>query len=183
MRVEETTLKDCLLIRDTVYKDDRGYFFESFNLGRFNSLTGVTVNFVQDNQSHSVRGVLRGLHFQQGEHAQAKLVRVLRGEVLDVAVDLRKNSPTFGQYYSVVLSETSHTQLFIPRGFGHGFVVLSEEADFFYKCDNYYNKESEGGIIYNDPDINIDWKLPNEELLISPKDMELPALSSYSTMF
>ncbi len=183
MKVEETKLKGCLLIRDTVYKDDRGYFFESYNLQRFTSLTGVNVNFVQDNQSHSVRGVLRGLHFQQGEHAQAKLVRVLRGEVLDVAVDLRKRSPTFGQYYSVVLSEASHTQLFIPRGFGHGFVVLSSEADFFYKCDNYYNKESEGGIIYNDPDINIDWKLPGEELLISSKDLELPALSSYSTLF
>jgi dTDP-4-dehydrorhamnose 3,5-epimerase len=183
MKVEETKLKDCLLIRDTVFKDDRGYFFESFNLRKFNSLTGTNVNFVQDNQSHSVRGVLRGLHFQQGEHAQAKLVRVLQGEVLDVAVDLRKSSPTFAQYYSVVLSETSHTQLFIPRGFGHGFVVLSEEADFFYKCDNYYNKASEGGIIYNDPDINIDWKLADEELLVSPKDMELPTLSSYSTLF
>ncbi len=183
MKVEETKLKGCLLIHDTVYKDDRGYFFESYNLQRFNSLTSVNVNFVQDNQSHSVRGVLRGLHFQQGEYAQAKLVRVLRGEVLDVAVDLRKSSPTFGQYYSVVLSETSHTQLFIPRGFGHGFVVLSSEADFFYKCDNYYNKDSEGGIVYNDPDINIDWKLPGEELLVSPKDMELPALSSYSTLF
>lgn len=183
MKVEETKLKDCLLIRDTVFKDDRGYFFESFNLRKFNSLTGTNVNFVQDNQSHSVRGVLRGLHFQQGEHAQAKLVRVLHGEVLDVAVDLRKSSSTFAQYYSVVLSETSHTQLFIPRGFGHGFVVLSEEADFFYKCDNYYNKASEGGIIYNDPDINIDWKLADEELLVSPKDMELPTLSSYSTLF
>lgn len=183
MKVEETKLKDCLLIRNTVFKDDRGYFFESFNLRKFNSLTGTNVNFVQDNQSHSVRGVLRGLHFQQGEHAQAKLVRVLHGEVLDVAVDLRKSSPTFAQYYSVVLSETSHTQLFIPRGFGHGFVVLSEEADFFYKCDNYYNKVSEGGIIYNDPDINIDWKLADEELLVSPKDMELPTLSSYSTLF
>jgi dTDP-4-dehydrorhamnose 3,5-epimerase len=170
MKVQETTLKDCLLIHDTVYKDDRGYFFESFNLKRFNSVTGSNVNFVQDNQSHSIRGVLRGLHFQQGEYAQAKLIRVLHGEVLDVAVDLRKSSPTFGQYYSVVLTEACHTQLFIPRGFGHGFVVLSNVADFFYKCDNYYNKESEGGIIYNDPDINIDWKLPDEELLISPKD-------------
>ncbi len=183
MKVQETTLKDCLLIHDTVYKDDRGYFFESFNLKRFNSVTGSNVNFVQDNQSHSIRGVLRGLHFQQGEYAQAKLIRVLHGEVLDVAVDLRKSSPTFGQYYSVVLTEACHTQLFIPRGFGHGFVVLSNVADFFYKCDNYYNKESEGGIIYNDPDINIDWKLPDEELLISPKDLKLPNLSFYSTLF
>ncbi len=182
MKVQETTLKDCLLIHDIVYKDDRGYFFESFNLKKFNNLTGASFNFVQDNQSHSIRGVLRGLHFQQGEHAQAKLVRVLRGEVLDVAVDLRKSSPTFGQYYSVVLTEASHTQIYIPRGFGHGFIVLSNVADFFYKCDNYYNKESEGGIIYNDPAINIDWKLPGEELIISPKDMELPNLSFYSTL-
>ncbi len=183
MNVQETTLKDCLLIHDTVYKDDRGYFFESFNLKKFNNLTGANVNFVQDNQSRSVRGVLRGLHFQQGEHAQAKLVRVLQGDVLDVAVDLRRSSPTFGQYYSVVLTKASQTQLYIPRGFGHGFIVLSNEADFFYKCDNYYNKESEGGIIYNDPDINIDWMLHDKELLISPKDMELPALRSYSTLF
>jgi dTDP-4-dehydrorhamnose 3,5-epimerase len=183
MKVEETTLKDCLLVRDTIFNDDRGYFFESYNAQRFNSLTGLNVSFVQDNQSHSVKGVLRGLHFQQGEHAQAKLVRVLRGEVLDVAVDLRKSSPTFGKYYSVILSHTSHTQLFVPRGFGHGFVVLSEEADFFYKCDNYYNKASEGGIIFNDPQINIDWKLAVEELLVSPKDQHLPLLSSYSTLF
>jgi dTDP-4-dehydrorhamnose 3,5-epimerase len=183
MTVEQTTLKDCLLIHDTIYKDDRGYFFESFNLKRFNDLTGLNINFVQDNQSHSSRGVLRGLHFQMGEHAQAKLVRVLNGEVLDVAVDLRRNSSTFGQYYSVILSATSHTQLFIPRGFGHGFVVLSEEADFFYKCDNYYNKPSEGGIVYNDPEVNIDWQLSSQELLISAKDIELPTLSSYSTLF
>lgn len=183
MKVEQTTLKDCLLIHDTVFQDDRGYFFESFNLKRFNSLTGLDINFVQDNQSHSTRGVLRGLHFQLGEHVQAKLVRVLNGEVLDVAVDIRKSSPTFGKYYSVVLSATSHTQLFIPRGFAHGFVVLSEEADFFYKCDNYYNKASEGGIIYNDPEISVDWKLSPEELLISSKDVDLPTLSSYSTLF
>src|SRR4051812_44557916 len=132
MKVEQTTLKDCLLIHDTVYSDDRGCFFESFNLKRFNNLTGLDVNFVQDNQSHSVRGVLRGLHFQLGESSQAKLVRVLNGEVLDVAVDIRKDSPTFGKYYSVILSAISRTQLFIPRGFAHGFVVLSEEADFFY---------------------------------------------------
>jgi dTDP-4-dehydrorhamnose 3,5-epimerase len=183
MKVEQTTLKDCLLIHDTIHKDDRGYFFESFNLNRFNSQTGLNINFVQDNQSHSSKGVLRGLHFQMGEHAQAKLVRVLNGEVLDVAVDLRKNSATFGKYYSVILSATSHTQLFIPRGFSHGFVVLSDEADFFYKCDNYYNKASEGGIIYNDPEINVDWQLSTDELLVSAKDAVLPTLSSYSTLF
>lgn len=183
MKIEQTTLKDCLLIRDKVFNDDRGYFFESFNKDRFNRETGLHVDFVQDNQSHSVKGVLRGLHFQMGEHAQAKLVRVIKGQVLDVAVDLRKNSPTFGQYYSVILSETSHTQLFIPRGFGHGFLVLSDVADFFYKCDNYYNKASEGGIIYNDPDININWQLQSDELLVSAKDQVLPRLNSYTNLF
>jgi dTDP-4-dehydrorhamnose 3,5-epimerase len=170
MKVEETPLKDCLLIHDTVFKDDRGYFFESFNAERFCTLTGKYITFVQDNQSHSVKGVLRGIHFQKGEHSQAKLVRVLKGEVLDVAVDLRKSSPTFGQTYSVILSDTSNTQLFIPRGFGHGFIVLSEQVDFFYKCDNFYNKAAEGGIIYNDPDLDIDWKLSASEILLSKKD-------------
>ena len=183
MKVEETTLKDCLLIHDTVFNDDRGYFFESFNDQKFQSHTGLSVHFVQDNQSHSVRGVLRGIHFQQGDHAQAKLVRVLSGEVLDVAVDLRKKSPTFGQHYSVILTPSAHNQLYIPRGFGHGFVVLSEEADFFYKCDNFYNKASEGGIIFNDPQLNIDWQIPDLEVLVSPKDLQLPTLSSYSTLF
>jgi dTDP-4-dehydrorhamnose 3,5-epimerase len=183
MRIEQTPLKDCLIIHDTVFEDERGYFFESFNAQKFNKETGLNVNFVQDNQSRSVKGVLRGLHFQLGEAAQAKLVRVLRGEVLDVAVDIRKSSPTFGQYYSVVLSETSRTQFFVPKGFAHGFVVLSEQADFFYKCDNFYNKAAEGGLIYNDPEININWQLKQEELIISPKDIELPILSSYKTLF
>jgi dTDP-4-dehydrorhamnose 3,5-epimerase len=183
MKIEETPLKDCLLIHDVIFKDDRGYFFESFNAERFCKLTGNFVNFVQDNQSHSVKGVLRGIHFQNGHHSQAKLVRVLSGEVLDVAVDLRRSSPTFGQYYSVVLSATSHTQLFVPRGFGHGFVVLSEEVNFFYKCDNFYNKASEGGIIYNDPQLAIDWRMQPEELLISSKDLELPLLKSYNGLF
>jgi len=183
MKVEETNLAGCLLIRDTIFNDDRGFFFEAFNQQRFNVNTGLNVHFVQDNQSHSVKGVLRGLHFQMGEHAQAKLVRVIKGQVLDVAVDLRQSSPTFGQYYSVILSDTSHTQLFIPRGFGHGFLVLSETADFFYKCDNYYNKASEGGIIYNDPQININWQLQPEELLVSTKDEVLPTLQSYTNLF
>lgn len=183
MQAEQTPLKGCFLIHNTVFNDDRGYFFESFNSQRFYKETGVNVAFVQDNQSHSVKGVLRGLHFQKGEFAQAKLVRVLKGEVLDVAVDLRKSSPTFGQYYSAVLSETSHTQLYIPRGFAHGFLVLSDAADFFYKCDNLYNKASEGGIIYNDPQINIDWKMQPEELIISSKDLELPRLSFYEVFF
>ena len=183
MKIEQTTLQDCLLIRDTVFTDERGFFVETFNAQRFKNETGVEVNFVQDNQSRSVKGVLRGLHFQKGEHAQAKLVRVLRGQVLDVAVDIRTNSPTYGKYYSVILSETSHTQLYIPRGFAHGFLVLSDVADFFYKCDNYYNKNAEGGIIYNDPTIDINWQLQPEELLVSAKDQELPFLSSYSNLF
>lgn len=183
MKIEETPLQDCLLIHDTVYNDDRGYFFESFNAERFCKLTGRYINFVQDNQSHSVRGVLRGIHFQKGQYAQAKLVRVLRGEVLDVAVDLRQSSPTFGKSYVVKLSSDTNTQLFVPRGFGHGFIVLSEEVDFFYKCDNFYNKGSEGGIIYNDPTINVDWQMAPQDFIISPKDLELPMLSDYDIVF
>ncbi len=177
MKVQETKLKDCFIIHDTVFKDDRGYFFESFNLQRFASLTGVAPNFVQDNQSKSSRGVLRGIHFQKGEHTQAKLVRVLEGKVLDVAVDLRKGSPTFGQYEAVELSEDNHLQLFVPRGFGHAFVVLSPTATFFYKCDNLYNKASEGGIIYNDAAIGINWQIDAAEILLSDKDAALPTLN------
>ena len=177
MKVEETKLKDCFIIRDTVFEDPRGYFFESFNQQRFASLIGLNVSFVQDNQSKSTRGVLRGIHFQQGESAQAKLVRVLSGKVLDVAVDLRIDSPTFGQWETVELTGDNHVQFFVPRGFGHGFVVLSEEATFFYKCDNFYNKASEGGIVYNDPDLAIDWKIPEGDLLLSDKDKALPTLA------
>ncbi|WP_018610957.1 dTDP-4-dehydrorhamnose 3,5-epimerase [Segetibacter koreensis] len=183
MRAEKTPLKDCFLIHDSIHYDERGHFFESFNAQKFYRETGANTPFVQDNQSHSVRGVLRGIHFQKGEFAQAKLVRVLKGEVLDVAVDLRRSSPTFGQHYAVVLSETSHTQLYIPRGFGHGFLVLSDVVDFFYKCDNFYNKEAEGGIIYNDPEININWLMQPNDLIISSKDISLPLLSSYATLF
>jgi len=183
MKVEETPLKNCFLIHDTIYKDDRGYFFESFNAKRFYKETGINTAFVQDNQSHSVKGVLRGLHFQRGEFAQAKLVRVLKGEVLDIAVDVRKSSPTFGQYFSVVLSETSRTQIYVPRGFAHGFLVLSEEVDFFYKCDNFYNKAAESGIIYNDPELNIDWQIASEKLIISDKDLTLPQLSACEELF
>jgi len=178
MKVQETKLKDCFIIHDTVFADPRGYFFESFNQQRFASLIGLNVSFVQDNQSKSTRGVLRGLHFQQGDSAQAKLVRVLKGTVLDVAVDLRQDSETFGQWEAVELSEENHLQFFVPRGFGHGFVVLSEEAVFFYKCDNFYNKAAEGGIVYNDTTLSIDWKLPESELLLSDKDKILPTFES-----
>ena len=176
MKIEKTKLEGCYIVHDTVHGDNRGYFFESFHQKRFYEQTGLHIDFVQDNQSRSQRGVLRGLHFQQGAHAQAKLVRVLEGKVLDIAVDLRKNAPTFGEYIAVELSEDSRTQFFVPRGFAHGFVVLSETAVFFYKCDNFYHKESEGGIIYNDPDLNIDWQLTDAEIFLSDKDKVLPTL-------
>ena len=176
MHIEKTNLAGCFLIHDTFFGDERGYFFESFNRKTFLDQTGMDVNFVQDNQSESQKGVLRGLHFQTGEFAQAKLVRVLNGSVLDVAVDIRKNSPTYGKYVAVELTGDSRTQFFVPRGFAHGFVVLSERANFFYKCDNYYNKSSERGIIYNDPLLAIDWQLPAEELILSDKDRVLPTL-------
>ncbi len=178
MQIETTKLANCLIIHDTVFGDNRGYFFECFNQRTFFDKTGMNVNFIQDNQSKSSKGVLRGLHFQHGEHAQAKLVRVLEGRVLDVAVDLRRESPTFGQHLAIELSAESHTQFFVPRGFAHGFVVLSETATFFYKCDNLYNKASEGGIMFNDPSLGIHWGLPANGLIISEKDQILPTLAS-----
>lgn len=177
MKVEKTKLQGCFIIHDTVFEDERGYFFESFNKKKFAELTGMSIDFVQDNQSSSTRGVLRGLHFQTGDAAQAKLVRVLEGVVRDVAVDIRKGSPTFGQHIAVELSGTSRTQFFVPRGFAHGFVVLSESATFFYKCDNYYNKQAESGLIYNDEALNIDWILPDEELILSEKDRKNMSLN------
>lgn len=174
MKVIETKLKGCFIVEPTKYGDSRGYFFESFNAETFNRLTGTATVFVQDNQSYSTKGVLRGLHAQSGEHAQAKLVRVLEGEVLDVAVDVRAGSATYGQYVAVNLSEENNLQLFVPRGFLHGFVVLSATATFFYKCDNFYNKESECGIHPLDVDLSIDWQLAVEELLLSDKDKEAP---------
>lgn len=177
MTVHHTSLEGCLLIKPTIFKDSRGYFMESFNEKTFREVTGVDVHFVQDNQSFSERGVLRGLHYQTGEYAQSKLVRVLQGEVLDIAVDIRPESPTFGQYEAVVLNAEEGWQFFIPKGFAHGFLVLSATATFFYKCDQFYNKESEGGIIYKDPTLNIDWRLPASELIISEKDQYLPTLN------
>jgi len=176
MIVKETKLKDCFILEPKVFQDGRGYFFESFNQNTFNKLTGKSVSFIQDNESFSSKGVLRGLHYQLGEYAQAKLVRVIKGKVLDVAVDVRKDSPTFGEYISLELSEDNKQQLFIPRGFAHGFIVLSDTAIFSYKCDNFYNKESEGGIIYNDASLKIDWKLNDNEFIISEKDLQLPTL-------
>jgi len=179
MKIISTELKDCFILEPTIFKDLRGYFFESFNEKLFKKQSGLDVNFIQDNESFSSKGVLRGLHFQRGEHAQAKLVRVIIGKVLDVVVDIRENSQTFGKHISVLLTEENKRQLFVPRGFAHGFIVLSETAIFSYKCDNYYNKESEGGIIYNDPKLGIDWQLPAEELIVSKKDMTLPQLDSF----
>jgi len=178
MKAIPTPLEQCVIIEPTVFNDSRGYFFESFNQNTFNTLIGQSVTFVQDNESYSTKGVLRGLHFQKGEWAQAKLVRVVKGRVLDVAVDIRKESPTYGQHISVELTEDNKKQLFVPRGFAHGFVVLSDTAIFSYKCDNYYNKEAEGGIMYNDTTLNIDWKLPIETLIISEKDAILPTFET-----
>lgn len=172
-----TKLSGCFILEPNIIKDSRGYFMESFNEKTFQKGTGQEVHFVQDNQSFSSKGVLRGLHYQCGEHAQAKLVRVLHGAVLDVVVDIRPESETYGQHLTAFLSAENQHQLFIPRGFAHGFVVLSETAVFFYKCDNFYNKESEGGIIYNDVALNIDWQLPQSELLVSEKDAVLPGLT------
>jgi len=174
MKATETRLKGCFILEPRVFKDERGYFFETFNSQTFNEVTGTNTTFVQDNESYSTKGVLRGLHYQTGEHAQAKLVRVVKGKVLDVAVDNRKDSKTYGQYVAVELTEDNKKQLFVPRGFAHGFVVLSETAIFSYKCDNFYNKASEGGIIYSDETLNIDWQLPKSELIISEKDIILP---------
>ena len=177
MKFLSTQLEGCYIIEPKIIGDERGYFMESFNEKAFEENTGQKVHFVQDNQSYSKKGVLRGLHYQTGSHAQAKLVRVLQGEVLDVAVDIRPESATFGQHVSVLLSAENQKQFFVPKGFAHGFVVLSETALFFYKCDNFYNKESEGGIFYNDPALHIDWKI-EDQLLISEKDQALPALEN-----
>ncbi len=179
MKIDNTYIEGLLVITPKVFEDERGYFFETYNQSLFNHKTGLNVNFVQDNESKSSYGTLRGLHYQRGKFAQAKLVRVLSGTVLDIAVDIRINSETYGKYFAIELSSSNKKQLFIPRGFAHGFVVLSDEAVFAYKCDNYYNKESEGGIIYNDPVINIDWIIPADDFILSQKDKENPLLGKH----
>lgn len=173
-----TKLEGCFIIEPKVILDERGYFMESFNETLFQKGVNQPVHFVQDNQSFSSKGVLRGLHYQTGAHAQAKLVRVLQGEVLDVAVDIRPESATYGEFEAIILSAENRKQFFIPRGFAHGFLVLSETATFFYKCDNFYNKEAEGGIIYSDSSINIDWNYPISDLIISVKDKVQPTLEN-----
>ncbi len=168
-----TDIADLLIFEPTVYKDERGYFFESYNEQTFRK-EGITNQFVQDNQSFSGYGVIRGLHYQLDPHAQAKLIRVLRGRILDVAVDLRRNSPTYGQHVSVELSDDNCRQLLVPRGFAHGFSVLSETAAVLYKCDAFYHKTSDGGIRYDDPQLNIDWHITPGKAIVSSKDLELP---------
>ena len=182
MEVKNTSFKDLIICTPTVFNDERGYFYESYKDTIFQGKTGLSPQFVQDNQSQSTYGVLRGLHFQIGEMAQAKLVRVIDGEVLDVVVDLREEEPTFGQSFSIVLSSENKTQLYIPRGFAHGFVVLSTKATFFYKCDNYYDKDSEIGLKYNDPHLAINWGLPEKDIILSEKDKQLPDFKTVQTL-
>lgn len=177
-----TEIPGLLLFEPTVYEDDRGCFFESYNERIFNEY-GIHSDWVQDNQSSSKYGVIRGLHCQLPPHAQTKLVRAVRGKILDVAVDLRKGSPTFGRSYCVVLSARNKRALLIPRGFAHGFSVLSKRADVMYKCDAFYNKQSESGIIYNDAELSIDWRLPEEAVIVSGKDKELPTFAQFNNSF
>lgn len=169
MAFTETGFPGLLVFEPTVFRDDRGYFFESFNSKAFEE-KGIIRNFVQDNQAFSTYGILRGLHYQLNPYAQAKLVRVILGEVLDVVADLREGSPTFGKHYSILLSEENNKQLYVPRGFAHGYSVLSKTALFFYKCDNFYNKGAESGIMYNDSSLNIDWRIPADKAILSEKD-------------
>lgn len=169
MEVIKTDIEGVVIIEPRIFNDDRGYFYESFSQREFEEKVCRTV-FVQDNQSKSSYGVLRGLHFQKPPYCQSKLVRCIKGAVLDVAVDIRKGSPTFGKYVAVELTEENHRQFFVPRGFAHGFAVLSEEAVFQYKCDNFYCKESEGSVAWNDPDLAIDWRIPADKILLSEKD-------------
>lgn len=182
MNVIKTDIPDVVIIEPKVFGDHRGCFFESFSEKDFNENVSE-VKFVQDNESKSCYGVLRGLHFQKPPHAQAKLVRVVRGRVLDVAVDIRKGSPTFGKHVAVELTEDNHRQLFIPRGFAHGFAVLSEEAVFQYKCDNYYAPQSEGAVLWNDPEIDIDWRLPEGDVILSEKDSRSSLLKDLDDVF
>ena len=183
MNIIPQSIPDVLLIEPTVHGDSRGYFMESFRKDLLDDFLGYEVNFVQDNESKSSKGVLRGLHYQLPPSAQAKLVSVIEGRVLDVAVDIRQSSPTFGQYVSKELSSDNHHQLFIPRGFAHGFVVLSESAVFAYKVDNYYSPNDDRGVAYHDKEIGIDWMLKSDELKFSDKDKSHPSLSEAKELF
>lgn len=178
----QTDIEGLLIFEPKVFEDSRGYFFEAYNEKVF-SEAGIGIKFVQDNQSKSSYGVIRGLHYQQNPYAQAKLVRVLEGKILDVAVDIRKGSPTFGQHFSIELSAENKKQLFLPAGFAHGFSVLSETAVVMYKCNEFYNKESEGGIWFDDVDLNIDWQIPAGKEIVSEKDVQLPAFKDCKNNF
>jgi dTDP-4-dehydrorhamnose 3,5-epimerase len=182
MNIEKTTIKDLVIITPVIYEDTRGYFFEANNQSKLIN-NGIEYLFIQDNQSFSKRGVIRGLHLQINPFAQAKLVRVLEGEILDVAVDLRKNSPTYGHHVSVILSAANKKQLMVPHGFAHGFSVLSETASVLYKVDQYYNKESERGIRYDDQTLAIDWKVNSDEIIVSEKDLILPGFNEIDWEF
>ena len=182
MNVIQTEIPGVVIIEPKIFRDERGYFFETWSQKDFNENVRP-IKFVQDNESKSTYGVLRGLHFQKGEHAQSKLVRVVKGTVLDVAIDIRKGSPTFGKHVSVELTEENHRQFFIPRGFAHGFIVLSEEAVFQYKCDNLYAPKEEGALAWNDPEIGIDWRLPADKVVLSAKDRTHPCLKDSTELF
>lgn len=182
MKSIETPINDLYIIEPTVFEDDRGYFFEAYNKLKL-SEHHINIDFVQDNQSKSSYGVIRGLHYQLNPRAQTKLVRVLEGKIYDVAVDIRKNSPTFGKWFGVELSAENKNQLLIPQGFAHGFSVLSETAIVFYKCDEFYAPESDAGIIYNDSELNIDWQIPEDKVILSDKDMQLPDFNSAKNNF
>lgn len=182
MEIIQTSIEGLLVIEPKIFKDSRGYFFESFNQTEFEAKVG-RINFVQDNESKSTYGVVRGLHFQNPPYSQSKLVRVVKGAVLDVAVDLRKDSATYGKYVAMELTEENHKQLFIPKGFAHGFSVLSQEAVFQYKCDNFYAPQSEGAILWNDEDINIDWRIPADKIIVSDKDSNNPKFRFFESKF
>ena len=183
MRITQTDIEGIVVVEPQVFGDERGYFFESFNLRDFCAATGRDIHFVQDNESRSHYGVVRGLHFQRPPYAQAKLVRVVEGEVLDVGVDIRRDSPTYGKYAAVRLSSLNKRQLFLPKGIAHGFAVLSEVAVFQYKCDEYYHPEAEGAIAWNDSTLAIDWGIPSDEVVLSAKDSKNPPLSCFTSPF
>ncbi|CAM4084160.1 dTDP-4-dehydrorhamnose 3,5-epimerase [Gillisia limnaea] len=179
MQFQPTPLKDCFVVTPDIFKDHRGIFMEAYHKEKFKEATGLDIEFVQDNQSVSKKGVLRGLHFQAGDFAQAKLVRVIYGEVMDVVVDLRQDSPTFKKVHKIILNEENQHQLFVPQGFAHGFITLSETSVFSYKCDRFYYPGSEYGIIYNDPSLAIDWGFLEEKMILSEKDLKLPTLKEF----
>lgn len=182
MKIEKTFIKDLLIVEPTIFGDERGYFFESYSKTKFENLD-IHINFVQDNQSFSKRGTLRGLHYQNPPFAQTKLVRVLEGEIIDVAVDLRKDSATYGKVFSVLLSSENKKQLLVPQGFAHGFSVISETASVMYKCDQFYNKASEGGIRFDDSSLNIDWGMDLKDVIVSEKDQKLPFIDNCNSLF